>query len=76
MKASGALGRVTIGDVLELLDTEARVHGAARSDSAACYRLLRQTIFGPAAPARLRQLSAHLGRGSSVGASSPSARAE
>jgi hypothetical protein len=30
---------------------------AARSDSAACYRLLREMgIFGPAAPARLRQL--------------------
>jgi hypothetical protein len=44
-------------NVLELLDTEADVHGAARSDSAACYRLLRQMgIFGPAAPARLRQL--------------------
>jgi hypothetical protein len=40
--------------VLELLDTEADVHGAARSDSAACYRLPRQMgIFGPAAPARL-----------------------
>ena len=53
----GTLAGITIGDVLELLDTEAGVHGAARGDSAACYRLLRQTgIFGPAAPARLRQL--------------------
>ena len=53
----GTLADIEIGDVLELLDTEARVHGAARSDSAACYRLLRQTgIFGPAAPARLREL--------------------
>jgi len=53
----GALAGITIGDVLELLDTEADVHGPASSDSAACYRLLRQTgIFGPAAPARLRQL--------------------
>jgi integrase len=53
----GTLAGITIGDVLELLDTEAGVHGAARSDSAACYRLLRELgIFGPAAPARLRQL--------------------
>jgi len=53
----GTLAGVTIGDVLELLDTEAGVHGAARGDSAACYRLLREMgIFGPAAPARLRQL--------------------
>ena len=53
----GTLADIRIGDLLELLDTEARVHGTARSDSAACYRLLRQTgIFGPAAPARLRQL--------------------
>jgi integrase len=53
----GTLAGITIGDLLELLDTEAGVHGAARSDSAACYRLLCQMgIFGPAAPARLRQL--------------------
>jgi hypothetical protein len=53
----GTLDGITIGDLLELLDTEAQVHGAARSDSAACYRLLREMgIFGPAAPARLRQL--------------------
>jgi integrase len=53
----GVLADIRIGDLLELLDTEAEVHGAARSDSAACYRLLRQTgIFGPAAPGRLREL--------------------
>jgi integrase len=53
----GTLASITIGDVLELLDTEAGVHGAARSEAAACYRLLRQMgIFGPAAPMRLRQL--------------------
>jgi hypothetical protein len=53
----GTLASITIGDVLELLDTEAGIHGAARSESAACYRLLREMgIFGPAAPARLRQL--------------------
>jgi hypothetical protein len=53
----GVLSGITIGDLLELLDTEVDVHGAARSDAAACYRLLREMgIFGPAAPARLREL--------------------
>jgi hypothetical protein len=53
----GMLAGITIGDLLELLDTEADVHGAARGDGAASYRLLREMgIFGPAAPARLRQL--------------------
>jgi Phage integrase family len=53
----GVLAGITIGDFLELLDTEADVHGAARSDAAACYRLLREMgIFGPAAPGRLREL--------------------
>jgi integrase len=53
----GMLAGITIGDVLELLDTEAQVHGAARSEAAACYRLLREMgVFGPAAPARLREL--------------------
>ena len=53
----GVLSGITIGDLLELLDTEAEVHGAARSDAAACYRLLREMgVFGPAAPARLREL--------------------
>jgi hypothetical protein len=53
----GVLAGIAIGDVLELLDTEADVHGAARSHGAACYRLLREIgIFGPAAPARLREL--------------------
>ena len=46
------LADITIGDLLELLDTEADVHGAARGDGAASYRLLREMgIFGPAAPA-------------------------
>jgi integrase len=53
----GGLTDITLGDFLELLDTEAGVRGAARADSAACYRALRATgIFGPAAPERLRQL--------------------
>ena len=53
----GVIASMTIGDLLELLDTEAEVHGAARSDAAASYRLLREMgVFGPAAPARLREL--------------------
>ena len=53
----GGLTDITLGDFLELLDTEADVRGAARAGSAACYRALRATgIFGPAAPGRLRQL--------------------
>jgi integrase-like protein len=53
----GLLASIQIGDVLELLDTEAEVLGAARADAAACYRLLRQLgNFGPAAPMRLREL--------------------
>ena len=44
----GGLTDITLGDFLELLDTEADVHGAVRADSAACYRALRATgIFGP-----------------------------
>ena len=53
----GMLTGIEIGDVLELLDTEAELLGAVRADAAACYRLLRQMgIFGPAAPTRLREL--------------------
>jgi integrase len=53
----GTLAGIEVGDVLELLDTEADVLGAARADAAACYRLLRQLgNFGPAAPMRLREL--------------------
>lgn len=53
----GRLAGIEVGDVLELLDTEAQVLGAVRAGAAACYRLLRQLgIFGPAAPARLREV--------------------
>jgi hypothetical protein len=53
----GMVADIQIGDLLELLDTEAAVTGAARADAAACYRMLRQMgIFGPAAPMRLREL--------------------
>jgi hypothetical protein len=53
----GMLDDIHLGDLLELLDTEADVLGAAKGEAAACYRLLRQLgTFGPAAPARLREL--------------------
>ena len=53
----GVLAGITIGDLLELLDTEADVRGTTRPGAAVCCRLLREMgIFGPAAPARLRQL--------------------
>jgi hypothetical protein len=53
----GTLADIQVGDLLELLDTEADVLGAARTGAAACYRLLRQLgTFGPAAPGRLREL--------------------
>ena len=53
----GMLDGIVVGDLLELLDTEADVLGAARPEGAACYRLLRQLgTFGPHAPARLREL--------------------
>jgi hypothetical protein len=53
----GMLADIQVGDLLELLDTEADVLGAARAGAADCYRLLRQLgIFGPATPIRLREL--------------------
>jgi integrase len=53
----GTLTGITVGDLLELLDTETDVLGAARAGAPGCYRLLRQLgIFGPAAPTRLREL--------------------
>ena len=53
----GELAGIQVGDLLELLDTEAEMLGAVRADAAACYQLLRQMgIFGPAAPTRLREL--------------------
>ena len=53
----GMLDGIVVGDLLELLDTEADVLGAARGGASGCYRLLRQLgTFGPAAPGRLREL--------------------
>jgi hypothetical protein len=51
----GRAADITVGDVLELLDTETGAHGAA-AYGAVFYRLLRQMgIFGDKAPARLRE---------------------
>ena len=45
----GMLAGIQLGDLLELLDTEAEVLGTARPGAADSYRLLRQLgIFGPA----------------------------
>jgi len=53
----GMLADIVVGDLLELLDTEADVPRPARGGAATCYRLLRQLgTFGPAAPTRLREL--------------------
>ena len=53
----GEVAGIQVGDLLELLDTEAEMLGAVRANAAACYRVLRQMgIFGPAAPMRLREL--------------------
>ena len=53
----GTVTDIAVGDLLELLDTETGVYGAAKPDSAACYRVLRAMgIFSPDAPERLRQL--------------------
>jgi integrase len=53
----GNVTDIAVGDLLELLDTETAVYGAAKPDSAACYRVLRAMgIFSPGAPGRLRQL--------------------
>ena len=47
----GMLAGIQLGDLLELLDTEAGVLGAARPGAGDSYRLLRQLgIFGAAAP--------------------------
>jgi hypothetical protein len=53
----GLLAGIEVGDLLELLDTEADALGAVKAGAAGCYRVLRQLgIFGPAAPMRLREL--------------------
>ena len=53
----GMLGEITIGDVLELLDTEARIYRQPRTHGADFYRMMRRMgVFGPSAPHRLAEL--------------------
>lgn len=53
----GAVREITIGDVLELLDTETRTHARPMVHGIAFYRMLRRMgVFGPSAPHRLREL--------------------
>jgi hypothetical protein len=53
----GALSDITIGDIVELLDAEARIHRQPRTHGADFYRMLRRMgVFGPAAPHRLGEL--------------------
>ena len=52
----GTIADITVGDVLEILDTETSARSAA-AQGAVFYRLLRQMgAFGEKAPARLREL--------------------
>jgi hypothetical protein len=53
----GTVADITIGDILELLDTEAGILAAATGDTAVFYRKLREMgIFSPDAPATLREI--------------------
>jgi integrase len=56
----GALADITIGDVLELLDTEREVNNSRGSGTGAFYRVLhRAGVFGDTAPTSLRELRAY-----------------
>ena len=53
----GTLADVTVGDVLELLDVEIDTLAGVTGDAAVFYRLLRAMgVFGPDAPATLREI--------------------
>jgi len=53
----GTLADVTVGDILELLDTEISTLATVSGDVAVFYRLLRTLgVFGPEAPATLREI--------------------
>jgi hypothetical protein len=53
----GRLADIAVGDVLELLDAEARVHASPTNGGPLFYRLLHQLgIFGHQAPTTLREL--------------------
>lgn len=59
----GALADITVGDVLELLDTEREVHTNRGSGTGAFYRILhRAGLFGGDAPTTLRELRAAYGQ--------------
>jgi integrase len=59
----GTLADITIGDVLELIDTERDVHTKRGSGTGAFYRILhRAGIFGDTAPATLHELRAAYGQ--------------
>jgi hypothetical protein len=53
----GGVGDITVGDVLELLDTELSTLAGAAGDVAVFYRMLHAAgVFGPDAPATLREI--------------------
>jgi hypothetical protein len=53
----GTVAGITIGDVLELLNTEMTAHRRPMADGTAFYRMLRQMgVFGAGAPERFREL--------------------
>jgi integrase len=53
----GTVGDITTGDVLELLEAEAEAHGTAVGATHLFYRVLHaMSVFGPGAPATLREL--------------------
>lgn len=53
----GVLTDVTVGDVLELLDIEARLHVKATGHAAVFYRMLHSLVsFAPPAPPTLKEL--------------------
>jgi Phage integrase family len=59
----GFVDDITIGDVLELLDTERQVNASRPSGAAALYRILRRAgIFGETAPATLHEVRAAYGQ--------------
>ncbi|HEV3292128.1 MAG TPA: hypothetical protein VG123_24380, partial [Streptosporangiaceae bacterium] len=53
----GGVGDITTGDILELLEAEADAHGTAVGATHLFYRVLHAMgVFGPGAPATLREL--------------------
>lgn len=53
----GALGEITVGDVVELIDAESAAHGKAGDGTTVFYRTLHEMgVLGENAPSSLRQL--------------------